>query len=120
MKILLIIALALLSGCAHQDGWNKKDTAYQLLVTAAIAGDAYTTMQIQYTPGTAEGGPIAKSFMGPQPSTEDTLMYFTTLAVGSYLLNRALPRKWRRYLQTWETTVHGYAIKNNCDLGLCE
>ena len=116
----ILIALAMLSGCAHTDGWNREDTLYQLGVTAALAGDAYTTSRIQYMPSIKEGGPIAKHFLGLQPSTEDTVMYFTSVAIVNYFISRALPRKWRRRWQTWEISVHGYSIKNNCDLGLCE
>ncbi len=116
----ILIALALLSGCAHTDGWDRKDTMYQLGVTAVLAGDAYTTMQMQYAPGVQEGGPIAKRVLGLEPSTEDTLMYFASIAISNYFISRVLPRKWRRRWQTWEMTVHGYSIARNCDLGLCE
>lgn len=114
----LVIAAALLSGCAHQDEWSSRDTALQLTVTGLMLADAVTTSRIQdhYA---QEKGPVARQILGPQPSTSDTYQYFATIAVTSYLISRALPAKWRPYWQVWEIGVHGYAVKNNCDEGLC-
>jgi len=109
----------MLSSCAHPDPWTKRDTALQLIATATIIGDAITTERIQDVPNVYEAGPIAKEFLGPQPSTKDTIIYFSCAIVFSWLAARLLPAKWRPYWQGWEIAAHSYAIKNNCDNGLC-
>jgi hypothetical protein len=119
MKTLIaILILALLSGCAHQDEWTREDTWRQITVTAALMADGYTTAQIHKDPMVEEGGPIARKFLGPQPSSEDTAIYFATLAISNYFISRALPAKWRHRWQTWEMTVHGYAVVKNAEMGL--
>lgn len=118
IRALIIITALGLGGCVHSDGWNRGDTVRQLLVTATLAGDAYTTAQIHKMPGVKEGGPIAVQFLGPQPTTEDTVMYFGSLIITNWLISRALPRKWRRHWQTWEMTVHGYSLYNNLELDM--
>lgn len=117
MKYLPLILL--ISGCAHQDNWTRQDTTLQLVATAMYVGDAITTEKIQYYPGVYEAGPMARAFIGPQPSTSDTYLYFGSVIVTSYLISRALPAKWRPYWQGWEIATHGYAIQQNCANGLC-
>ncbi len=119
MKYLMLIPVLFLFACASNDPWTKRDTALQLMATATYIGDAITTERIQYAPNVYEAGPLAKEFLGPQPSSSDTYLYFGTVIITSYLISRALPAKWRPYWQGWEAAIHGYAIKNNCDNGLC-
>ena len=118
-QIICITALVFLSGCASTDQWTRQDTWMQVGVTAVIAADAYTTSKIQYTPGIYESGPIARQVLGLQPTTSDTYLYFGTLIISNYFITRMMPAKWRKYWQGWEMTAHGYAIVNNCNLGLC-
>ncbi len=61
MKLLIIILLFMLSGCANN--WTHKDTVRQLAVTAVLAADAYTSAKIQYAPGVYEGGPLARHLL---------------------------------------------------------
>lgn len=89
------------------------------MVTAVILADAITTNRIQDNPYAEEVGPVARHFLGPQPNTDDTALYFGTVIITSYLVSRALPARWRRYWQWWEIGAHGYALKNSCDAGLC-
>jgi len=110
--------LALL-GCAHQDEWTRRDTVRQIGVTTVMLADAITTTRIQYTPDVYEGGPMARLFVGTQPSSSDTYQYFFSVMVTSYFISRALPARWRPYWQTWEMGVHVYAVRNNCQNGLC-
>jgi len=118
MKYLIVLTF-LLSGCAHNDNWRTHDTDMQIGVTAVLAADAITTSRIQDYPNLYENGPIAKHFLGSNPSSSDTAMYFGTLMISNYLISRALPHKWRTGWQSMQVGVHGYAVKGNCDLGLC-
>jgi len=116
LSILVILSIC---GCAHQDEWTTEDTKWQMGVTTMLAIDAETTSRIQYCATCYESGPIARYALGSQPSTSDTIMYFATNAIANYLIARSLPREWRRAWQVWEIGAHGYAIKSNCDIGLC-
>lgn len=114
----LIVIFSLLTGCAHSDGWSRSDTLMQIGVTTAMAADGYTTAQIHKMPGIEEGGPMARSVLGPNPSSTDTAMYFTSLAISHWLISRALPKKWRIGWQSAFIVTHGSAYANNRDLGL--
>ena len=109
----------ILTGCAHTDEWTKRDTLLQLGATAMMVADAVTTNRIQNDQNTYENGPVAKHFLGPQPSTSDTYQYFGTVIISSYFISRALPAKWRPYYQVWEIGAHGYGFLNNCNNDLC-
>ncbi len=117
--IRLILISFLVGGCAHQDDWTRRDTVMQLGVTVVLVADAVTTSRMQYDPNVFEAGPIASKVLGLQPDTSDTYLYFGSLIVANYLISRALPAKWRRYWRGWEAGVHGYAVINNCNNGLC-
>ena len=119
MKHLILIPVLFLFACASNDPWTRQDTIRPVGVTAVMLGDAISTANIQYQANTWEAGPIAKQFLGPQPSTSDTAMYFGSLIISNAVITRWLPAKWRPYWQGWEIAVHGYAWYNNCDLGLC-
>ena len=121
MKVVLIlIALGLLTGCAHSDPWTKRDTIMYGGTLTLLAADAYTTSKIQHDPLLYEAGFIAKHVLGRQPSTSDTLLYFGSLAVSSYFIGRALPAKWRPYWYGFRIIDHGYSVVNNCGDGLCK
>ena len=118
-KLLFLCVLFSFSGCASNDPWTRQDTLGQVVVTIAIVGDGVSSLKIHETDGIYEAGPVAYRVMGRQPTEKDLIMYNSTLAVSSWLIARWLPAKWRRWWQTIETGVHGYAWYNNCDLGLC-
>lgn len=116
---LTIITLLALSGCAHHDEWTTTDTWMQVGVTATLIADAYTTNNIQYKANLKEGGLVAAQFLGEQPSTSGTITYFTTLAISNYLISKSLPKGWRRFWQTSQIGIHGYAAYQNCSVDLC-
>ena len=118
-KLIILLILFSFSGCASNDPWRRQDTMMQIGVTAVMLGDAITTEKIQYQANTWEAGPIAKRFLGPQPSTSDTCWYFGSAIISSWGIAWLLPAKWRPYYQGWEIAVHGYAVDNNCQNGLC-
>lgn len=120
MSWVLLLAVLLLTGCAHSDPWSKRDTVLYGVTLGVLAADAYTTSRIQYTAGVYEVGPVARRVLGSQPRTSDTVMYFGTLAVSNYFIGRALPAKWRPYWYGLGIAHHGYVIRNNCNDGLCE
>ena len=115
----ILISLFLLGGCATPGDWTRQDTIGQIVVTAALAADAYTTSKIQYAPGVYEAGPVAQKVLGLQPSTSSTYQYFLANAILNYAFARyVLPPKLRPYWQGWEVGVHGYAAWNNCRMDL--
>lgn len=120
MRTLLILTILLTSACAHNDPWTTRDTVMQVGVTTILAYDAVTTSRIQYCETCYEAGAVAKRFLGSQPSTSDTWMYFGTLAITNYFISRALPAKWRPYWQVGSAVPHVVAINGNCERGLCE
>jgi len=116
----LIVAMFFISGCAHEDPWTTRDTVGQVVLSAALVADAYSTSNIQNVSGVWENGPIASHVLGQQPSTSDTWQYFTTLAISHYFISRALPAKWRPYWQYGNATFHAVWVRKNClDLKLC-
>ena len=119
MRFAILLAMFLMSACAHQDEWTSRDTKFQIAVTIAMAADGYTTSKIQYTPGIREEGRIAKQFLGPQPSTSDVWIYMGTLMISSYFISRALPSEWRPFLQVFQTAAHTSVAIINChqDIG---
>ncbi len=118
-SVSVVIAVLLLTGCAHQDEWTRQDTWGQIAATIAIAGDGYSSLKIHETENIYEAGAVASRIMGRQPSEKDLILYHSTLAISSYLIARSLPAKWRPYFQAIEVGAHGYAWYNNCQLGLC-
>lgn len=118
MKRMIVIASVLLAGCAS-DPWSRTDTAYELAYVAAVTADAYSTSQIQYTPGVTERGPLTRAVIGERPSSSDTWQYFGSMALMHYLVSRSLPEGWRRWWQVSGTAYHGYMAVENCDSGFC-
>lgn len=114
----LLAALLAMGGCAHSDEWTKRDTWMQVAVTATLAADAYTTSKIQYA-NLVEDGFVLRKVLGSKPATRDTYIYFGSLIISHYFITRMLPAKWRPYWQGWELAVHGRAVVNNCNNGLC-
>ena len=85
----------------------------QVGATVALAGDAYTTAQIQYHPGIYEKNPVSRQVLGLQPSTSATYQYFGTLIITNWLITRMLPAKWRPWWQGGTMVMHGSAWLNN-------
>ncbi len=121
MKALsLSILIVTLTGCANTDEWRTIDTQRQILVTVAIAADAWSSRNIRSEPDFREVGPIASRVLGSQPSSEEFVVYFTAIAVGSYFISRALPEKWRPLFQLFGFVVHVEAAHHNCfDSDIC-
>lgn len=116
--ISIIIALGILSGCAHSDPWTKQDTVLQSIYTATLIIDGVQTADIQHRPDLVEGGLVARQVLGANPSSSDTWMYFGTLAISNFVITRALPSKWRPYWQGANIAMHTAAIAKNCKNGL--
>jgi len=113
----LLAAVVVVSGCAHSDEWTRRDTALQLTYTGAVILDAVQTAEIQDHPDLYEAG-MARHFLGSQPSTRDTWLYFSSVAIGHYLIARALPAKWRPYWQGSTILLAVDTVIDNCDVGL--
>lgn len=128
-RIITIICALLLSGCAVNGEWSKRDTALEIGFQVVNAMDAYSTSNIQHVApidmgnGTTlhrvEGNPFTRAFIGDKPNDRDTLMYFTTVAISHYFIARALPPKWRPWYQGGTTALHLHAVVGNCRHGLC-
>ena len=115
MKLIVFSAL-LLSGCAS---WTHKDTQWQKAYFIALSADALTTTQIQYHPDIEESVSFTRQFLGPNPSTEDTLLYFVSAGVIHTAIAYCLPPKWRRAWQITTTIHHGYLAVRNCRKFAC-
>jgi hypothetical protein len=116
----LLLAVLLLTGCAHSDPWSTRDTVMQLGVTVILAADARTTTHIQYVDGIYEAQPLTQRVLGRQPSTSDTYQYFATLAITNYMISRALPAKWRPYWQGASVVPSVIGLNSNCKRELCK
>lgn len=114
----LLIPLMFLFGCASQDPWTKSDTVWQSIYTVSALADGYMTEKIQYHPNIEENGKVALHFLGPNPSTSDTWMYFGTLIITNYIIARALPEGWRTIWQVGTTTRHVLAVNTGHQIGL--
>ena len=116
MRLLAILALALVSGCAHQDPWTKSDTALYSLYIGTLAADTYTTTRFQYHDCIVEINPVVRSVLGDNPKTSDAWQASATMAVTNLFVARALPEKWRDwYLSGW-AAGHGVAAFHNHNL----
>ena len=91
----------------------------QIGITTLMVADAISTEKIQYDPDIIEGNALTHVFLGDNPGTSETYLYFGTLIVSSYLISAALPVRWRPYYQSLQMLDNGFAIINNCDAGLC-
>ncbi len=118
MKSLLLISIALLAGCANQDQWTRDDTVWQGILVATMVADGIQTARIQDHPNIIEKGPVARAFLGQNPSTADVVMYMTTLSITHYLVARALPRGWRTIYQVSNIWFHADAVNRGHQLGL--
>lgn len=118
VRAALLLALAVLAGCAHQDEWTSGDTVLQGILIATVAADAYQTTKIQDHPNIVENGTIARAFMGSNPSTSDVLLYMGTVSISQYLIARALPQGWRTIFQVGNIWIHGQAVNQGQQIGL--
>ncbi len=115
----MLILAAFISGCAHSDPWTQQDTNRQWATTAIIIGDGLSSIKIRETANVYEAGAIASRVMGQQPTETDLILYHGAVSFISWRVARALPASLRPYWQTLEMFLHGSAIVNNCELGLC-
>jgi len=113
-RILTLIVVVALTGCASNNEWRPVDTQRQILVTMAIAADTWSSRNIGSETGTQEVGIVARSLIGAHPSSEEFLVYFTVIAVADYYISRALPEKWRPFFQFFTFVEHLGAVKHNC------
>lgn len=111
--------LILLTGCAHEDPWTARDTVGQSITSAVIITDGWSSRNIGDDPYWEEGGYLARKAIGANPSSEDFTYYMAGVVICSYFIARALPAEWRPVWWVFEVAIHGAAVKNNCDKGLC-
>jgi hypothetical protein len=113
--LLAVLAILVLccSGCAS-DNWRSIDTGREITFQVVSAIDAIQTAQIQHEDNIHEAGPLARAVMGPEPTTRDVAMYFSTLAISHYLIARALPPKWRDWFQNTTVVYHTMVVSKNC------
>ncbi len=116
--VLVLYALVGSYGCAHEDPWTRSDTALQVLYTATLVADGYTTSRIQYRDDLHEAG-MARFVLGDQPKTSDTWQYMASGAVVHYLMMRALPAKWRRWAHSQSIASQMDVVLSNCRADLC-
>ena len=108
----------LLSGCAHQDVWTTGDTVLYGIALATMAADAHMTTKIQDHPNIIENGTIAAHVLGPNPATDETWLYMTTVAVSTYFIARALPKGLRDIFLGVSIWRHGSAVNSGHQMGL--
>ena len=106
------VLIVLVSGCVNQDPWTTGDTVLEGIAIATMIADAHMTTQIQYHPNLEEIGRLPRHFLGANPETDETWLYFATWGVTHYLISRALPKGWRSAWQ-WYTIIETTASINN-------
>lgn len=120
MRYLVCLWLTFLSlNCqADWDDWSESNKIMFGVSTVAIMGDWATTryysrhLDILY-PQTQERNII----LGPRPSTNKVDIYFTTMVVTNYFIADRLSKDFRNTYFTIRILSHGYATKNNIELG---
>lgn len=105
-----------LTGCgtfsAHE--WTTRDTVAEVTFQVANAVDGMQTSKLQYRADLKEGDPITVAFIGENPTTRATAMYFGTRAVSHLLISIMLPKKWRPWFQVPTAGYSTYLAINNC------
>ena len=120
MKIsIALIAIALLSGCAHQDRWTGYNTALELTWQAANIADGIQTSRIHENPLIEEKNAFTVAILGRQPDPTETAMYFATLGISHFLISRMLPREWREFYQTGTAIYQVSTVYQNCQIDGC-
>lgn len=77
----IILLIFLMSGCVSTDEWTKGDTRAEIAWQVMNVIDGKQTMDIQNHPNLVEGDPLSRSLLGPNPSTQDTIMIFATYGI---------------------------------------
>lgn len=112
-----IIAMALLSGCAHQDPWTSDDTDHFIAYTVSVAFDVHSTNRlIKRYPDVSEHNPIVSAVIGSRPNTNKLVVGAIVVSTVNFFVARALPSRYRRkYLTLW-TFGHIILAVNNVRL----
>lgn len=114
---LVILAVAVLSGCASDD-WTRGDTVAELTWQAMNVVDAKQTANIHRTPNVHEANWLSQSLVGRQPSSSDAYQLAATYAVSHFAISRMLPPRWRKYWHIGMLVPKAVVIHNNAQLGL--
>ena len=123
MKLLAVAISALLGGCAMMEPhpeWEPKDTALEVGFQVLNALDARTTQRIADNAYAVETSALTRAVLEPNPSANETAVYFAVTGLSHYLISRALPPKWRKWFQAGTIGYSATVLERNCDLGLCE
>lgn len=114
MRTMLALCALALSGCATNSQWSRDDTRAQLIFTAALAADAYSTAQIRNHPEVWESGPIPRAILGKNPDPESVIVSAIVGGLLHWYISRRLRPSVRPYWQYGFAFVHGKAAWQNC------
>lgn len=118
MRIITILSLMMLTGCAHNDPWTTGDTVWQGIYVATAIADGYAATKIHEHPNIIEDGPIASAFLGQNPDPSDVWLYIGTSVLVHYAIARSLPEGWRTLWQVGGIWRHGNAVNDAHQMGL--
>ena len=117
MKKTTIIAILVLSGCAHYqpDPWTKEDTERHVAMTVLQAIDWRQTKHIaknghefyECNPG-----------LGEHPKQNDVDLYFAASWLGKTAVAYVLPKEWRRNWQYVMIGVSTGCVYHNYSIGI--
>lgn len=115
-RLILVLSflLPLFTGCAASRTWDSGDTQREIAFQVVNLADALQTSQIRKRADLVEGEPVARAFMGREPSARDTAVYFGSLAVSHFVIARLLPDSWRPWFQGGTLVYSGTIVVRNC------
>ena len=110
----IILILVLLPSIAFA-GWDKQDTARQIVFTSLLALDCGQTLNISKNPDKYyEHNPV----LGEHPSKESVITYNLSVAVIHALISYYMPEKYREAWQYISIGVEGSSVIRNFNMGI--
>lgn len=93
---------------ASRDPWTKKDTYWQTAFIFITTIDICNTAKCMETGKYYEDNPIVQKFIGKEPTPEEVYIFGAEWIVFHTIVAKALPKKYRRFWQsfviTWTTS----------------
>ena len=116
LKTVGVIALLLLSSCAHtnKEKWTQATYVSFGAMIAAAALDSYQTVQIQNDPDMTEGNAL----MASNPTTPQVILFMTATKLALYGVSFLLPNDWRVMLFSMSAGGHAACVWHNAEQGL--